>query len=199
MLKAKHSGSPEAVRCHLFFSSAGIGGAFPFLPFPGPFRSVAPCCCGFPPEGPYGLVRCAAGCALACRASETRCRAMVGSLLSSNSLIPNGKLPSGACLTDPMLDANLVNAALSQSITWCKEGLQYPGGGSLCMAWIKKFVQVLCCSKVISRANLNATPRLVMAKRNCISLEVGATNLSSLSLMTSAPPSKLNFLHLLTA
>ena len=79
---------------------------------------------------------------------------MVGSLLNSSNPNPNGKLPSGACLTELNVEANLVKAALSQSMIWCREGFAYPGGGSLCIAWIKKLAQVLCCSKVINLANL---------------------------------------------
>ena len=48
--------------------------------------------------------------------------------------------------------------------------------------------------KVMSLANFIAMPRLVMTFRNCSSLAVGATSLSSLSLMMSEPPSNANSL-----
>ena len=46
----------------------------------------------------------------------------------------------------------------------------------------------------MSRANLNAIPRRVMALRNCNSLTVGATNLSSLSFTIKDPPSNASSL-----
>ena len=172
-------------------SSTGIGGALPLRPLPLPFLSAldAPGCvlCGAPA---YGAGLGLDGWLGKVLARGARCSTMVGSDLSSNSLSPRGYVPSGCCLTAPIVDASLVKAALSHIMIWWSDGFEYPGGGSLCIAWIKNVIQVLCCEYVINLANLNAMPLLDMAKRNCISLEVGATSLSSLSLITSDPPSK---------
>ena len=50
---------------------------------------------------------------------------------------PVGKDELIVGLTVPIVEPNLVNAALSHNITWCKLGLLYPGGASRCMACMR--------------------------------------------------------------
>ena len=63
-------------------------------------------------------------------ANGARCKAMVGSALRSSRASPMGKVPSSRCRTAFSVDPRRVNAALSHCMTWCKLGLEYPGGAS---------------------------------------------------------------------